>query len=197
MSQTPKHILRVDSSARSDSSISRKLVSDLVQRLEDADTTVTNRNVAEGLPFVTENWVNANFTNPDDRTDDQKTTLAFSDSLVAELQVADTLIIGLPIYNFGVPATLKAWIDMVARAQLTFRYTAEGPEGLLTGKKAYVVVSSGGTELGSDIDFATVYLRQALKFIGITDVTFIDATRGDTEGAEAEITSIVNRSIAA
>ncbi len=86
------------------------------------------------------------------------------------MQAADTLVIGLPIYNFGVPAALKAWVDQVARAGVTFRYTETGPKGLLTGKRAIIAVASGGTEAGSDVDFATGYIRHVLGFIGITDV---------------------------
>ncbi len=96
---------------------------------------------------------------------------------MAEVQAADTIVIGLPIYNFGVPAALKAWIDLIARAGVTFQYSAEGPKGLLTGKHAIVAVASGGTEIGSDIDFASGYIRHVLGFVGITDVTFIRADR--------------------
>jgi hypothetical protein len=96
---------------------------------------------------------------------------------VAELKAADTLVIGLPIYNFGVPAALKAWVDQVARAGVTFKYSEYGPKGLLEGKRAIVAVASGGTEAGSDIDFATGYIRHVLGFIGITDVEFVTADR--------------------
>ena len=95
--------------------------------------------------------------------------------LIAELKAADVVVIGAPIYNFGIPAALKAWVDMIARARKTFRYTSEGPEGLLKGKKAYVVIASGGMPVDSDMDFATPYLRQVLGFIGITDVEVIAA----------------------
>ncbi|MBO6505642.1 MAG: NAD(P)H-dependent oxidoreductase [Kordiimonadaceae bacterium] len=185
MSTPANTILRIDSSARKSGSTTRELTSELVSLLSDqlGGADIIARDVADGLPFVDEDWVNANFTAPEDRTDAHKQKLAFSDSLVAELQNADTIVIGLPIYNFGVPATLKAWVDMIARARLTFRYTSEGPEGLLTGKKAYIAVASGGTSAGSEIDFATSYLRHALKFVGITDVTLIDASAA-AQGAE-------------
>ncbi|MEQ8367502.1 MAG: NAD(P)H-dependent oxidoreductase, partial [Roseicyclus sp.] len=119
----------------------------------------------------------ANFTPADARSDDQKAKLALSDDLVAELKAADTIVIGLPIYNFGVPAALKAWVDQVARAGVTFQYSEYGPKGLLDGKRAIVVVASGGTEAGSDIDFATGYIRHVLAFIGITEVDFVAADR--------------------
>jgi FMN-dependent NADH-azoreductase len=118
----------------------------------------------------------------DQRSAAQRAALAESDALVAELAAADLLVIGVPIYNFGVPAALKAWVDMVARARLTFRYTENGPEGLLRGKRAYLVVASGGTAVGSEIDFATGYLRHVLGFLGIEDVQIIAADRGSLRG---------------
>ena len=166
-------ILRIDSSARREGSISRDLADRIIARFPDA--TVITRDLAEGLPLINETWVGANFTPEADRSADQRATLALSDELIAELQAADTLVIGLPIYNFGVPATLKAWVDQVARAGVTFRYTEAGPEGLLTGKRALIAVASGGTKAGSEMDFATGYIRQVLGFIGIADVEFITA----------------------
>ncbi|MDJ0824689.1 MAG: NAD(P)H-dependent oxidoreductase [Rhodobacter sp.] len=179
------HILRIDASARRTGSISRELNDRLIARFAtEGETQVTTRDLTDALPQIDEAWIGANFTPEADRTDDQRARLALSDSLVAELEAADTLIIGLPIYNFGVPAALKAWIDLVARAGRTFRYTAEGPRGLLEGKRAIITVASGGTEMGSDIDFATGYLRHVLGFIGIEDVQFIraDRTAIDMEG---------------
>lgn len=171
------HVLHVNSSARSTDSVTRALGAQVIDalRAQNPQTTVSNRDLTQALPQIDEAWVTANFTPADQRTDDQGATLAQSDSLVRELQAADTIVIGLPIYNFGVPAALKAWIDLVARAGVTFRYTANGPEGLLEGKSAIVVVASGGTKLGSEFDFATGHLRQVLSFIGIDDVTFISA----------------------
>ncbi len=177
-------ILRIDSSARRAGSTTRKLTDALIDQLASRGSVqITTRDVSSGLPFVDEEWVSANFTPADTRSQDQKAKLAFSDALVAEIDAVDTLIIGLPIYNFGVPATLKAWIDMVARAGLSFKYTDKGPIGLLSGKRAILLVASGGTQVGSSIDFATPYLRHALGFIGIQDVTFIAA---DALGRDAE-----------
>lgn len=170
-----KHILRLDASVRSSNSVSRDLTDQIVSRFTDAEVTV--RDLAGGLPLIDEAWVGANFTAPDDRTEAQKEALRLSDELIAELQAVDTLVIGLPIYNFGVPANLKAWIDLVARAGVTFRYTETGPEGLLKGKRAIIAFASGGTETGSSIDFASGYLRHILSFIGITDVEFVSADR--------------------
>ncbi len=171
------NILRIDSSARSDGSETRALNDALISRIEaTANTTVIHRDLAADAPgFVNEAWVGANFTDPDARSDTQAAELAASDALVAELEAADVIVIGAPIYNFNIPAVLKAWIDMVARARLTFRYGENGPEGLLKDKKAYVVMASGGVPMGSTMDFASPYLRHVLGFVGIHDVEFISA----------------------
>ena len=174
-----QNILRVDASARRGGSSSRALSDALVARLNPA--AVVSRDLSDALPFVTENWVHANFTDEEE----QQAELALSDLLVAELMAADILVIGSPIYNFGIPAALKAWIDMIARARKTFHYTENGPQGLLTGKKAYLLMASGGTEIGSEIDFASGYLRHVLGFIGIDDVTVIAADRQMMRGEDA------------
>ena len=105
--------------------------------------------------------------------------------MIEELKSADTIVIGVPIYNFGIPARLKAWIDLVARAGVTFRYTEAGPQGLLENKRAIIATASGGVPVGSPADFATTYLKQVLAFIGITDVTIIaaDQLAVDPEGS--------------
>ena len=175
------HVLELNASARRDGSMSRRLVDDLVAALEDryGDIEITRRNLAAGLPFIDEAWVGANFTPEEERSIADRQTLALSDELVGELEAADIIVIGAPIYNFSIPATLKVWIDMIARARKTFRYTDNGVEGLLKGKKAYVIVPSGGVPVGSPVDFATPYLRHALGFVGITDVEFIGAQGAD------------------
>ncbi|MFK7841097.1 MAG: FMN-dependent NADH-azoreductase [Sphingorhabdus sp.] len=182
MTQTP-NILRIDASARTAGSSSRALTDALIEKL--APNNVVSRDLIEPLPFVTEEWVGANFTDESERTAEQKAELALSDRLVDELFAADILVIGTPIYNFAIPASLKAWIDMIARARKTFHYTANGPEGLLSGKKAFVLIASGGTEVGSDIDFASGYLRHILGFVGITDVTIVAADQQMMKGEAA------------
>ena len=189
------HILRVDSSMRTEGSISRNLADKLVERLSDGSTQVTERDLANGIELINENWIGSNFTDPADRSDEQKTSLATSDELVNELREADTVVITAPVYNFHVPAALKAWIDMVARARETFRYTEEGPVGLLTGKKVYVVMTSGGTVLGAENDFVSGWLKYILAFMGMTDVTFIDSSglmldETKAEKAKAEIAEV-------
>jgi FMN-dependent NADH-azoreductase len=195
------NVLIVNSSARNEGSVSRELVQELVANLEASrgPLSVTHRDLAKGIDFVSQAWIAANFTDDADRDENQRRELANSDLLVQEVMDAQILILGVPVYNFGIPAALKAWIDMVARARKTFRYTSNGPEGLLTGKKAYLVVATGGVPVDSPVDFATPYLRHALKFIGITDVEVISAeqinSRGvaATEGAREQISNLMGR----
>lgn len=171
-------ILRLDASARHTGSVTRELNDEIVQRMQEAGPVeVIERDLSSSLPQLSEEWVGANFTPTDNRSAPQVQVLQLSDQLISELERADVLLIGLPIYNFGVPATLKSWIDHIARAGVTFRYTESGPEGLLKGKRAIISVASGGTELGSDYDFATGYLRHILGFVGISDVVFVAADR--------------------
>lgn len=176
----PLKVLKVDASGRYEGSVSRALGNEVVDQLwrDQFDLDVTHRDLTANPPaFVSQDWIGANFTRETERDNDQRQVLEASNALVSELQNADVVVIATPIYNFGVPAALKAWVDMVARAGLTFRYTDKGPQGLLTGKRAIVVVTSGGTEVGSGYDFATPYLRHVLGFIGITDVEIIAADR--------------------
>jgi FMN-dependent NADH-azoreductase len=187
MNSNPLNILEVSASGRHTDSVSRELSAELVAALEDrfGAVTLTRRDLAAGIPFVNDAWIEANFTPDEDRTRQHEETLAYSDKLVRELKAADVLIIGVPVYNFSVPAVLKAWIDMIARARLTFRYTENGLRGLLAGKKAYLVVATGGVPVDSAVDFATPYLRHALSFIGITDVEVIAADKVNTSKADA------------
>jgi FMN-dependent NADH-azoreductase len=180
-------VLEVSASGRRNHSVSRKLTQDVIDALEarHGDIAVVRRDLADGIGFVDEGWIGANFTAPEERSATQRAKLAESDRLIAELQAADIVIIGTPIYNFGIPAALKAWIDMIARARLTFRYTAAGPEGLLRGKRAIAVVASGGVPVGSPADHATPYLRQALGFVGITDIGFVAADQLNKRAEES------------
>ncbi|NQY39023.1 MAG: NAD(P)H-dependent oxidoreductase [Henriciella sp.] len=180
-----RKILHVDASARQAGSVSRELSQHLVDALSDTGIEVTKREIGlSPLPLISETWVGANFTPEEDRSDDQKKVLELSDTLIEEIEAADTLVLGVPIYNFGVPATFKAWVDMIARARKTFKYTENGPVGLLEGKKAYVVIASGGTQSGSEIDFATPYVRHVLGFVGIHDVSIIAADQLMATGDE-------------
>jgi FMN-dependent NADH-azoreductase len=180
-------ILEVSASGRQNDSVSRRLSAELIGALQQSagEVRIQRRDLSEGIPLVDEDWIAANFTAPEDRSAAQRRTLSESDALVAELQAADVIVIGCPIYNFGVPAALKAWIDKVARARETFRYTDHGPEGLLKGKKAYIVVASGGVAVDSELDFATPYLRHALRFLGITDVDVVAAELLNSAGEQS------------
>ena len=188
---TPTRLLLVQASGRRRESQSRALSNEIAARLKTAGRIdrVIERDLADGIEFVDEDWIAANFTPEEQRTDAQRQRLAGSDALVDELAAADILVIATPIYNFGVPAVLKAWIDQVARARKTFRYTEQGPRGLLEGKKAYVVIASGGTKVGSEIDFVSGYLRHVLGFLGIHDVSVIAADRLNATGEKSLATA--------
>lgn len=178
-------ILRIDASGRHGGSITRELGDEVVRRLcaNHPGAAVQTRDLSGGLPLLDEDWIAANLSAPEDRTPAQHDTLAFSDSLVGELQSADALVVTVPLYNFGVPAAMKAWIDLVCRARLTFAYTPEGPRGLLADRPVYLVMASGGVPLGSPMDFASGYLRQVFGFIGIRDVHLIAADRMNLDAA--------------
>jgi FMN-dependent NADH-azoreductase len=175
-------ILHIDASARTDGSVSRDLSASIVAKL---GGEVIRRDLTQALPQIDETWIGSAFTPEPERNASQRDKLALSETLIEELRAADTIVIGTPIYNFALPASLKAWIDQVTRVGETFKYTDTGPVGLLTGKRAILAVASGGTAVGSDIDFATGYLRHILGFIGITDLEIIAADRVMSEGDQA------------
>nr|WP_170825217.1 NAD(P)H-dependent oxidoreductase [uncultured Ruegeria sp.] len=181
-----KTILHIDASARREGSATRDLSNRIVNHLKAG--RIIRRDLASPLPLLTEDWINANFTPADQRDAVQRDQLALSDELVNELQQSDIIVIGLPIYNFSVPAAFKAWIDLVARAGLTFSYSENGPKGLLDGKRAILAIASGGTAVGSEIDFATDYAKHVLGFVGIHDV---DVVAADQLALDAE-TSLSN-----
>lgn len=172
-------VLRIDSSAQTETAQSRRLSDRIIDGLRAGGKSaeVTVRDLNEPLPQLDHAWISANTTPEGDRNEDQRKTLALSDMLIAEIEAVDTLIIGVALYNFSIPASLKLWIDLVCRARKTFAYSEDGPEGLMTGKKAIVCFASGGTPFGSEIDFASGYIKHILGFIGIADVTFIAADR--------------------
>lgn len=179
-------ILHIDTSARRQNSTTRDLTAQIVAHL--SPSRIIRRDLATPLPLLTEDWVNANFTPEDQRDEVQRDLLSLSDSLVNEIKEADTLVIGLPMYNFGAPASFKAWVDLIARAGVTFQYTAEGPQGLLTGKRVVVAIATGGVPVGSDYDHLSGYIRQIMGFIGLTDVEFI-AAEGMSTDPETALTA--------
>ena len=166
------NVLRIESSIKPQGAVSTKLMDEIIEKL--GDTTVTTRNVST-TPAIDANWLGAVFAPSDARDDAQQEIAAYSDSLINEIQTNDVLVIGVPVYNFNIPARLKNWIDQIARAGVTFQYTETGPQGLIHGKRAILAFSSDGTAAGSDIDFAERYMRHILGFIGITDVTSVTA----------------------
>lgn len=179
-------ILRVDSSANTETSVTRGLTDRIIKTLGDTDVTV--RDLAkEALPQITQTWALARTVAKEERTNEQAAILAQSDALIAEIIAADSIVIGAPVYNFSVPASLKAWIDLIARAGVTFRYSEDGPAGMISGKRVIIALASGGTPVGSDMDFASGYLRHVLGFMGMTDVTFVaaDALAKDADGTMA------------
>ena len=163
---------------RRQKSVSRMLADEMVAALgaRKSSVNVINRDLAAGIGIVNAAWIEAERTSEENRTPDQRALLTQSDALVAELQAADDIVIATPIYNFSVPAALKAWIDLICRDKITFVYENDSPRGLLSNKRATVIVTSGGTLAGKDIDFTTSYIRHILGFIGVDDVTMIDVT---------------------
>lgn len=183
------HILHITASIRSaDQSVSRSLSGKLVEKLAADGATVTVRDLAQNdLPFIDADRFAANLAPYADRNDEQHGLAKIGDTLIDELKAADVIVFGVPIYNFSAPSTLKAWADLVARAGTTFRYTPTGPEGLLTGKKAYIAIASGGTTVGSEIDFMSPWLKFFLGFLGIKDVEIVAADGILGEGGEERI----------
>jgi len=183
------NILQVNSSARPEtSSYSSRLASSIVARLRDVDSQaeVTVRDLsATPHPVLDEGGLAALFTPTAQRTSEQATRVALDDALIAEIQAADVVVLGVPMYNFGVSSQLKNWIDAISRAQVTFRYTDKGPEGLLKGKKVYVALTRGGLYRNTPADTQVPYLKTVLGFLGMTDVQFVYA-EGLAMGAEAE-----------
>ncbi len=170
-------ILVINSSAQIENSHTRTLASELVQQLNpQGEHRVIERDLAaEPLPHLDGNLIGAFFTPEQQRSEAQAEAVRQSDTLVEELLSSDVLVIAAPMYNFGIPSTLKAWLDHIARVGVTFRYTAEGPEGLVKGKKAYVITARGGVYEGTGLDHQAPHLKTFLGFIGIEDVTFYNA----------------------
>ncbi|SMG01161.1 FMN-dependent NADH-azoreductase [Burkholderia singularis] len=181
-------ILQINSAARSQGAQSTLLADELTAKLQQSNpgAQVTLRNLqADPLPHLDDAVLGAFFTPADKRSAEQNAIVAKSDALVAELQAADVIVIGAPLYNFGISSQLKTYFDWIARAGVTFRYTANGPEGLVTGKKVYVVSARGGKYTGTPNDSQTPYLKTFLGFLGMTDVQFIFA-EGLNMGPDAQ-----------
>jgi len=171
-------LLQINSSVFSSDGHSSQLANEFVAawRANNQDALVTVRDLAnEPIPHLDAQRVSAFFTPPEARTVEQKVFIEESNALIEELKQSDVIVIGLPMYNFGIPSTLKAYFDQIARAGVTFRYTENGPEGLILGKKVYIFATRGGIYAGTALDSQTNYVRDFLKFLGMTDVEFIYA----------------------
>lgn len=173
-----KTILHVNSSVRTSGSISREIGSLLVGRLMEKypNSVVTTRDTQEECEFLTNEWVDASFTQADKRSDAQNAQLALSNRLAKEVLETDILVLGVSMYNFGLPSTLKAWIDQIARPGITFRSDPDmGYIGLVTGTTAYVVIATGETPVGGEMDYISGYIGHVLGFLGIQDVHVVAA----------------------
>ena len=181
------HILRLDASANPGESGSRALGEELLMRVEAQypESAPRYRDLNLGAQFIDADWIDANLSATDARDETARQRLGASDELIAELQWADHIVLTTPMYNFSVPATLKAWIDQVCRAGITFRYTSDGPVGLLAGKRADIVITTGGVPVNSPVDFASGYLRQVMAFIGIDEVDIIAADGMNQNGEQS------------
>lgn len=184
--KTMKTILQLNTSLFGDEAQSSQLAGQFAKALAEGDAArIVVRDLGQQpVAHLTAERFRAFTTAPAQRTPEQESIAAESDALIDELRAADVLVVGLPMYNFGVPSTLKAYFDHVARAGITFRYGESGPVGLLTGKKAYVVATRGGRYAGTPRDMQSAFVRQFLAFIGITDVEFVYA-EGLALGAES------------
>ncbi|WP_296002443.1 NAD(P)H-dependent oxidoreductase [Rugamonas sp.] len=181
------NILQINSSARSSGSESSRLADAIVAKLAaaNAGATVVRRDLAaDPHPVIDEPALQALFTPADQRSADQAARVALDDALIAQVQAADAIVIGSPMYNFGITVQLKSWFDAIARAGVTFKYGATGPIGLLTGKKVYVALARGGMHRDGPSDTQLPHLKMFLSFLGLTDVQFIYA-EGMGMGPEA------------
>lgn len=193
------NILQINGSARSEGANSTRVANDIVARLKAANphANLVLRDLArKPAPVIDETALGALFTPAEQRTPQQAARVAESDALIAEVQAADVIVIGVPMYNFGISAQLKNWIDAIARAGVTFRYTENGPVGLLKGKKVFVAFARGGRYRGTAADTQTPFLQTVLGFLGMTDIRFVyaeglnmgdDAMKQGFAEAEADI----------
>lgn len=182
-------ILQINASARSTGANSTRLADAITARLQaqNPDAVVELRDLASNPhPVLDEAALGALFTPAEQRTAEQAARVALDDALIAQVQAVDVIVLGVPMYNFGVPVQLKTWIDAIARAGVTFRYTENGPQGLLEGKKVYVALARGGLYRDTPNDSQVPYLKSVLAFLGMTDVEFVyaEGLNMSTEGAD-------------
>lgn len=173
-----KTLLQLNTSIYSAAGQSSRLADEFIsgwRRKHPQARIITRDLAADPVPHLTAERFGAFLAKPDERTAEQQAAVSYSDVLIEELKQADVIVVGLPLYNFGVPSTLKAYFDHVARAGVTFRYTEKGPVGLLAGKKIYVFATRGGLYAGTALDTQTPYVRSFLALLGMTDIEFVYA----------------------
>ena len=172
-------LLQINASLNSDNGQSSRLANQFVaafnKRRPEAKIVVRDVAAAEPVPHLNAERFGAFITKPEERSAAQRAVVAYSDILINELKEADVIVLGLPMYNFGVPSQLKAYFDHIARVGVTFKYTEKGPVGQLTGKKVYVFAARGGLYAGTPMDTQTSYVRDFLRFLGMADVEFVYA----------------------
>ena len=181
-----KNVLLINSSLNGEQGNSHQLSEQFIAELtKKSELAVTHRDLAANpLTHLTQAEMSAWMTSPSERSDEQNALATISDELVSELQNNELIVLGVPMYNFGIPSTLKAWIDRVARAGITFKYTETGAVGLVENTKVVILAARGGMYVGSDMDTQTKYLKDFFAFLGITDVAFIYAEGLNMPGAE-------------
>ena len=190
-------IYQIDCSARKKGSVSRELAKKLLEKIKKSEDEVIYRDLDDEMLFVAGLTESGMSIPENERTEQHKKMFELSDKLVKELKESDIIIISTPIYNFGPPATLKAWSDLAARVKSTFKYSEDGKQiGLLESKKVYLVITSGGTRVGSKEDYLTPWLKHVLNFFGIKNIQTISADQmsidyeGSIKKAEEQISKI-------
>ncbi|GGD54635.1 FMN-dependent NADH-azoreductase [Lacimicrobium alkaliphilum] len=187
-----KNVLIINSSLNGSAGNSNQLTASFVSQLQQqAEVKLTQRDLYDAnLPHLSSEEMQAWMTDKSERSEEQQQLAAVSDQLIEEIQQSDIVVIGMPMYNFGVPSVFKAWIDRIARAGITFRYTENGPQGLIEGKKVYVLAARGGLYVGTEKDSQSQYLKDVLSFIGMSDIEFVYA-EGLAMGEESAQQSFV------
>ncbi|HJV82862.1 FMN-dependent NADH-azoreductase [Noviherbaspirillum sp.] len=189
-----KTLLQINASMFSENGQSSRLARQFIANWKSANpdgNVIAHDLGAEPVPHLTAQRFGALIAKPEERSAEQQAVVDFSDALIDELKRAEVIVLGLPMYNFGIPSTLKAYFDHVARAGVTFNYTDKGPAGLLTGKKVYVFAARGGAYVGTPMDTQTAYVRDFLRFLGISDVEFVYA-EGLNMGEQSKQAALAN-----
>ena len=187
------NILNINSSAKINGSRSRQRTKALTIKLAQlSDGNIINRDLTRGLQFITEAMIDRYYTPENELSAADKDILRPSDELVSELIESDIIVIGAPMYNFGIPGTLKSYLDQICRLGKTFATNPTGFEGLLKNKIAYIIITTGGTPIGGKDDFMTTYLTKVLDFVGISDVRFLIVDKFQAQEAEQQLLSVLD-----